>query len=188
MPDKRLSKGDKAPQFEAKDTYGKTVNLKDFANKHVLLVFLRYSGCPWCNLTIHRLALEQQRLNKSGCEIITFIQSEPQNIRDNIYGRHQHTPKFSIIPDQKRTHYDQYHIREAKRAVVTSITHIPFWVKSITKGFSQTKLDGDLFLVPASFLIGPGEQKILSAHYSTSFYDHLVFEEIYSHLYAPAAH
>lgn len=186
MQDKQLRPGDLAPQFTAHNVCGPDVHLEDYKNKYTLVVFLRYAACPWCNLTIHRLTLEQERLKKAGCEIIAFIQSDPQNIIDNVYKRHEHTPQFPIIADQKRTHYKQYYIHDSKSATLKSIADIPFWVKSITKGYPQKKVDGDLFLVPASFLIGPGEQKVVSAHYSTSFYDHIVFEEIYSHLYAPA--
>ncbi len=53
-----------APKFRVVDVFGRNINLTDYTEGYSLLVFLRYSGCPWCNLAIHRLSLEYERLKK----------------------------------------------------------------------------------------------------------------------------
>lgn len=178
-----LRVGDTAPAIQTSDVFGNAVDLAASNDKFVLLVFLRYSGCPLCNLAIHRLTVEYPLLQKSGCEIIAFVQSEPQNIVRNIYGRHQPKPPFPIIADAGRKFYDLYGVRTSILAAARSITKVPYWLESVHEhGFKQTEIDGNLFLVPALFLIHGKTQEIVKIEYGTSFYDHDTFTEIYEPL------
>lgn len=178
-----LAAGDIAPHFTAEDVFGKPVGLATFKSKFVMLVFLRYAGCPWCNLTIHRLSLEYPLLKKDGCEVIAFVQSTPENIKKNIYERHAIRPPFPIVPDQERTYYNLYGVRPSVAAAFHSITDIPHWIKSVRKhGFKQTEVDGSLLMVPAMFLVEPSRRRIVMSQYSASFYDHSTFTDIYQSL------
>ncbi len=169
-----------APQFKVEDVFGKKISLRDTANKYTLVVFLRYSGCPWCNLAIHRLALEQKILKDSRCEIIAFVQSNKQNIITNIYDRHKHRPEFSIIADQQKKFYDLYDVKSSVTQFVKTITKIPYWIHAVKeKGFKQTNIDGDLLMVPAMFLVNEGQQKIIYASYSADLYDDGAFTKVY---------
>lgn len=179
----KLRASDKAPQFTTTDVLGKQVDLHSYAKKHVLLCFLRYSGCPFCNLTIHRLAMEASLLAKNNCEIIAFIQSSKENIIKNIHERHALKPEFPIIADPDRKYYNLYGVGTSVKAAVKSIRKIPYWVHAVTRlGFKQTEVDGDIFMVPAFFLIDPGQQYIVRAEYGSSFYDHDTFTDIYESL------
>ncbi|HSH18379.1 MAG TPA: redoxin domain-containing protein [Candidatus Saccharimonadales bacterium] len=179
----KLMAGDLAPQFTAADVFGETFNLADHADEFVMLAFLRYAGCPWCNLTIHRLSLEHAMLKKQGCTVVAFVQSVAENIKKNIYDRHAVRPPFPIIGDQKRLHYDQYGVRPSLKAAAASIIEVPHWLRSVRKhGFKQTEVDGSLLMVPAVFLIAPRTQKIVKAEYGASFYDHQTFTGIYEPL------
>ena len=162
---------------------GNSIALADYKDKFVLLVFLRYSGCPLCNLTIHRLTLEYPMLRDSGCEVVAFIQSSPENIKKNIHERHKTSPQYPIIADEKRKYYDMYGVKNSAVAGVKSLLDIPYWLKAAyVHGFPQTEVDGSLLLVPATFLIGPGTQPIVKAEYGSSFYDHRTFTSIYEPL------
>ncbi len=179
----RLLVGDRAPDFSVKDVNGHKVSLSDYRRCKVLVVFLRYAGCPWCNLAIHRLTLEYPLLKKSGCEVIAFVQSDSEHIIANIYERHAKKPLFPIIADSAMTVYDKYHVQTSKIAFAKSITHIPSWVHAVKQhGFKQTKIDGEFFLVPATFLIDGRKKKVLKAKYGTSFYEHETFTDIYEKL------
>lgn len=178
MATTRLKPGSMAPDFSVKDVLGKKISLADYDKKSVLLVFLRYSGCPWCNLTIHRLTLEEPMLKKQNCQIIAFIQSSAENIKKNIYDRHAITPQFPIIADSAKKFYKRYGIQSNRAAALKSIKHIPKWAHAVRKhGFKQTEIDGDVFLVPATFLIAAKSQKIVKACYGNSFYE---FESLFS--------
>ncbi len=183
---KHIQPGTLAPDFTATDVLGQKHRLKDFQKKPLLIAFMRYSGCPWCNLAIHRLSVEYKLLQEQGCEVMVFVQSSAENITENIYGRHALTPPFPIIADPDKLVYEQYGVRASKMATFKSFAQIPHWVHSVRKeGFKQGTIDGDTFMVPAWFLISRGpKQKILRAHYTSSFYEHETFTEIYETLFA----
>lgn len=180
---KQLRAGTSAPRFKTTDVLGGRVDMAAYDDSYTLLVFLRYSGCPWCNLAIHRLSMEYQMLSKNGCRVIAFVQSEADNIHKNIYGRHKVRPQYPIIGDPDRRLYDLYGVGESRMAAVRSIPDIPYWLKAVfVHGFPQTEVDGNLLMVPAMFLVGRGEQKIIQAEYGSSFYDHSTFTDIYEQL------
>lgn len=175
--------GQKAPNFKAIDVFGSLVNLADYNSGYTLLVFLRYSGCPWCNLAVHRLTLEYKRLTEKECQVVVFVQSNRQNIVTNIYDRHEVKPPFPIIPDHEMKLYKKYGVAISKLAVFGFIHHLPQWLESIRKlGYAQNKLDGNLFLVPAWFLINNRTHKIVRIERGVSFYEHETFISIYDSL------
>ena len=180
---KQLHIGSLAPDFTATDVFGSEVRLSDYHPRSVLVVFLRYSGCPWCNLALHRLTVESELLKKHNCEIIAFIQSTEENVKNNIYKRHAKTPQFPIIADPDRKIYDMYGVTSSFIAAARSITKIPYWIHSVRKhGYAQTSVDGDLLLVPAMFLVSGHSNKILLASYGKSFYEHETFTSVYEQL------
>jgi thioredoxin-dependent peroxiredoxin len=180
----KLIVGDTAPDFNVLDVYGEKVRLKDIDTKHILIVFFRYSGCPWCNLAIHRLSLEYAQLQENGCSVVAFIQSDKTDIIDNIYNRHIVKPPFPIIADHAQKYYRLYGVTDSILAAVRSITKIPAWVHAVKDhGFKQSKMDGSLFMVPAAFLVNGRTKKIEKASYGSSFYDHDLFLDIYDLVY-----
>jgi len=175
--------GEQAPDIQATDVTGKAVSLRARDEGYTLVAFLRYSGCPWCNLTIHRLSLEYKRLLESGCEVIAFIQSEGTDVLDNVYRRHEVTPMFPIIADHERRFYKKYGVGTSLRAAARSVTKLPAWVEAVkTHGWKQQKVDGNVFIVPAVFLISNRTGKIVQADYGSSFYDHETFIGLYESL------
>lgn len=176
-----LTVGAVAPSFSRLDTTGRPVSLQDYKKSFTLVAFLRYSGCPWCNLAVHRLAMEHPLLKESKCEIIAFIQSSKESIEENIFNRHDVKPLFPIIADSDMETYQQYCVTTSKiRSLQHQIKHIPAWVRSVSKeGFTQTSIDGNFFLAPAVFLVSPGSQKIIRADYNADLYKHESFTAIY---------
>ncbi len=179
----KVAIGHKAPFFEVKDVFDEPVSLESYKNKKLLLVFLRYAGCPFCNLSVHRLTLEYPILEKSGCDVITFIQSPKEAVIESIYNRHAKRPPFKIIADPNMDIYKKYKVKTSLRAPLRTITKIPYWVHAVSKhGFKQKKVDGNFFLVPAMFLLDKTTQNVLESHYGKSFYEHQTFTDIYESL------
>ncbi|MDQ3064658.1 MAG: redoxin domain-containing protein [bacterium] len=178
----KLKVGDIPPNFIASDAFGKEVSLSDYESKAVLLVFLRYAGCPWCNLALHRLTMEYSLLKRAKCELVAFIESSPKNIQKNIYERHSLKPEFHIIPEPNRKIYKQYGVDPSIKSIPKMIKNIPYWVHAVKKhGFKQAELDGNLFLVPAFFLLGH-DGRIKQLNYSADLFEHEAFENIYAAL------
>jgi peroxiredoxin len=174
-----------APQFTKKDFFGDSVSLKNYEKSHdyVLLVFLRYSGCPWCNLAIHRLTLEYETMQEHSCQIIAFVQSEDDSIQENIYDRHTPKPQFPIIADKDMEIYRQYDVNPSLIGTLKLIKDVPHWLHAVNKlGFKNKGIDGNLFLVPAWFLINTRNGYIVRGERGASFYDHETFVSIYDAL------
>ncbi len=185
MPNLKLKTGKKAPALNAEGVLGERVMLTAYKDSYVLLAFMRYSGCPWCNLAIHRLSLECKILKKQNCKVIVVVQSSKENILENIYARHAVKPPYPIIADPEGDLYKKYHVSPSIKAVAHSLSKIPHWVHSVKKeGFSQGSMDGNFFMVPAWFLITPKTQKIAKAHYGSSYYEHETFTEVYELLFS----
>lgn len=175
--------GDNIPAFWTRDVKGKVVDSEHLGTTYTLMVFLRYAGCPLCNLALYRLTMEYSLLRKNNCEVIAFVQSSGNNIEKNIYGRHDHEPPFSIIPDQDQDIYRLFgvipDITNASKHLLANASH---WLDaSYKKGFPQKNLDGSLFIVPALFLVSPAGF-INVVNYNANFYDDLTFTPIYEHL------
>ncbi len=171
------------PAFVATDIFDNEVNLAKYGDTYTLLVFLRYAGCPWCNLALHRLTIEYPRLKADKCQVVACIQSDKENILKNIYGRHNPKPQFPIIADQQMAIFDKFEVRPSIIGSLKMITNIPYWLQSVRKlGFKQEKIDGSLFLVPAWFLINNKDKSIVKSGRGQSFYDHDSFLTIYEWL------
>ena len=180
----KLVVGDMAPDFTARDVDGNAIRLYDIDSKHILVVFFRYSGCPWCNLAIHRLSLEYKTLQENDCAVVAFIQSDKTDVIDNIYNRHVVKPEFPIVADYEQQYYRLYGVTASIKAAVRSITKLPAWVHAVKDhGFKQGKMDGNFFLVPASFVVNGRTKKIEKAMYGESFYDPEAFIGIYDKLF-----
>ncbi len=175
----RLQAGQVAPYFKRTDIGGNVVTLTDFANRKLLLCFFRYAGCPWCNLAIHKLVVEYPKLSEAGLSVVAFVQSPEETIREYIVERHSPLPPFSIIADPNREIYDLYGVESSSKALYATITKIPEWVRATTKeGYKQGKVDGDLSLLPAQFLIGPSRLKVYRARYGQNYGDDMTMDEI----------
>ena len=172
------------PKLKVKDVFGKTIDVNKLESEYVLLVFLRYAGCPWCNLAIHRLTREYKELRVNKCEIIAFVQSDTKSIMKNIYDRHDPKPPFTIIPDSEMVFYKMFNIKSSVTGFVRGLTKTPQWLKASTElGFRQTKMDGSFFLVPGWFLYSNRTNKIVKQQRGISLHSHEAFLDIYNSLY-----
>jgi|GEM_PF-1454490 len=181
-PQRRLEVGDKVPDFWSRDIAGKEVDSRKLKDT-TLIVFLRYAGCPFCNLAIYRLTLEHKLLKKQGCNIIAFVQSTEESIEENIIQQQDTLPPFPIIPDQPQDIYRLFGVRpNAAKAAKFTAKNATHWVDAVfKKKFKQTSFDGQAFMVPAYFLVDK-HGIIRLTNYDASFYEDEVFTPIYEHL------
>lgn len=181
-PQRRLKIGEKIPDFWTRDINGSDIDSRDLGG-NTLLVFLRYAGCPWCNLAIYRLSHEYKLLKKSGCDVIAFVQSSESNIETNILQRQESPLPFPIISDQQQDIYKLFGVAPSKPgAVKHAAKNASHWIDAVmNKDFKQANMDGSFFMVPAYFLVDKNGV-IQLARYDASFYDDVVFTPIYEQL------
>ena len=70
MSDK-LSVGDKAPDFKFDTPWEEELQLHEIAEKgNVLLIFLRYMGCPLCQMKIAELIKDLDQFENKGVTVL----------------------------------------------------------------------------------------------------------------------
>lgn len=179
---KRLAVGQTAPEISMRDVFGTSVSFDSQKSEFTLLAFLRYSGCPWCNLTINKLSQEREKLDKNDCSIVCFIQSPKDSVIKNVHNRAKNAPlKITTIADPTLEVYEQYSIQSSKKGILASILDLPAWIRSVFwNGFTQKSIDGDLFLIPATFVVHNDTRQIVYADYGSSYYGHEDYRDIYA--------
>lgn len=148
---KRLLSGDCAPDFIVTDLDGKTVKLSTYqGEKSVVLIFLRYIGCPLCRRYMSRLTEQYSEFEEAGAELIVFVQSSQEDIR-------KHSPvkryPFRIIPDPDATIYERYGVGRVAPLTMLNPSVAVGLVKALSGGHSHGLLLGDELRAPGAFII-----------------------------------
>ena len=172
----RLTTGDTAPDFVTKDINGNTIALEDYKDKKLLLSFFRYAGCTFCNLQFIKLMKRYENFHAQGLEIIAFFQSSEINVQEYIA---KYKPPFPLVPDPEKKIYNLYGIESSILGVTKSILTLPGHIKEIrANNITQGRVDGDVFLMPADFLIKPPNLTITKAHYGSNASSQIPFIDI----------
>jgi peroxiredoxin len=88
----------KAPDFKAKDQYGKDIRLKDVLKQgKVVLIFYRGEWCPYCNRHLKRLEDSLQLIKDKGATVIAITPEKPENISKTV---EKTGAVYSIIADE----------------------------------------------------------------------------------------
>lgn len=91
--------GSKAPDFKAKDQYGKEVRLKDLLKTgKVVLVFYRGEWCPYCNKELSRLQDSLQFILDKGATLLAVSPEKPENISKTV---EKTKATYSVLYDEK---------------------------------------------------------------------------------------
>lgn len=172
-PTERLSSGDEALPFSVVDMNGDVRSLEDYRGKTLLLSFYRYAACPLCNLRIHELGKHREKFLERGLLLLAVFQSPESSMRQHLARR---AMPFPIVADPERRLYRAYRIESSFGAFATAMVH-PRSVSALVQGFLPGKMEGDKFLVPADFLVGP-ELTIQHAYYGKHIGDHIPMQTI----------
>ncbi|HTD39396.1 MAG TPA: peroxiredoxin family protein, partial [Mucilaginibacter sp.] len=109
MAQNGLKNGATAPEFNAKDNAGKTIDLKALLKSHkaVVLFFYRGQWCPYCNKQIKELQDSLQLLTSKGAYVVGVTPETRDNIGKTVDKTHA---SFSIIEDKGYTIMKAYDV------------------------------------------------------------------------------
>lgn len=173
----RLNVGDKAPDFEAIDTNGDTINLSNYKGQKVLIAFFRYAGCPVCNYRVHDLIENYDNIQSKGYKIIAVFESDNEVLKNYLI---ETQAQFRVIGDPKLALYKKYAVEKSLWKMLGSAfkKQPKEAIKKGNKLFQRKiKRDGNLTRLPADFIVD--ENGIIKAvHYGTNIGDHLPITEI----------
>lgn len=173
-----LMRGQFIPNFVAKDVFGNTIDLRDYAGHKIMISFYRFSSCPFCNLRVQRILAHYQKFEENGLKMISFWQSPKESILEHV-GQQQ--PPFPMIPDPEKRIYRLYQVEKSWLGALKVMRDPKMVAKAFKRGFNPATADGDMNQLPADFLINP-DLTIHAAYYGQHIGDHIGFPEIESFL------
>jgi peroxiredoxin Q/BCP len=101
----QLISGDKAPDFTAKDQNGKSVSLKDFLGKKVVLYFYPKDFTPGCTTEACNLRDNYEDLKDAGMEVIGV---SPDDEESHKKFEEKHELPFILLADPDKKIIEKY--------------------------------------------------------------------------------
>lgn len=170
----KLENNSLAPIFNRKDIFGRQINLEDYSDKKLLIAFFRNTGCPFCNLRVHALTKEYEKLKANGLQMIFLFESKESILLRSTF--HKEVSPIPLISDPEKEIYKIYGLEESSSIAAKSIatSFIQTAIKAKRQGLPVGIMKGGeaLNTIPAEFLVDKG-LKLKKLHYSKSLTDRL---------------
>jgi len=171
----QLKAGQEAKTFKVEDIASLSIDLHNYKGKKILLSFYRYAACPLCNLRVHQLITNYDYFKSKNLQLLAFFESPRESILK--YVGNQNCP-FPLIGDPNREIYKMYGIESSwLRFAISMLTRLNSLIKAAVKGFYPGKMEGEIALLPADFLINT-DFTIHTAYYGKDIGDHLSINKI----------
>lgn len=117
------------------------------------LVFLRYYGCPICQLDLHTFGDEHKAITANGGQLLVVLQSDPKGLAEQI------TPEtfpYDIVCDPEMKLYEMLSIDPAaSMAKMMSFKALKKVIKSTKAGYKHGAYEGNEQQLPAAFVMNP---------------------------------
>jgi peroxiredoxin len=160
--DSKLKIGDKAPDFRYETPWEKGLTLFETAEgKPVVLVFLRYLGCPVCQIDMANLKNEIDLVEKRGAKLYVVLQSAPETV--SMATNREDWP-FTIITDPKGELFRLYNVHPGGIIKWLHPAGLISAVAATLKGYRHGKFEGHETQLPAVFIVD-GDRNVKFAHY-----------------------
>ena len=164
----QLNTGNKAPDFTFNTPWESNLNFYDAAeNKTAVLVFLRYHGCPVCQMEMANYKREIARFQDKKTTVFIVIQSNPGHIAS--ISNKEDWP-LTIICDPDSDVYGLYHVAPGGIIKYLHPAGLIAAIKATVKGFRHGKFEGKETQLPAAFIVSP-EKKITFSYYGKTIPD-----------------
>jgi thioredoxin-dependent peroxiredoxin len=159
-----------APEFQIRDVFGESINLRNLRGKKVYLAFERNAGCPVCNLRINQLLKHSDLLRGDAVVLLVYESSNEKMLE---YLEREAYP-FHFIADPGNELYKLYAVEKSWLKLMSSLLNgIISKVNAGKKLFNKSIVqDGHANTIPAEFIISE-EGKISLVHYGKFVGDHL---------------
>lgn len=132
------------------------------------LVFLRYYGCPICQLDLHEYAESYEKLSAAGGQLLIVLQSDPKALAEQIT---PDTFPYDIICDPEMKLYQMLAIDPAASMLkMMSLSAVKKVVRSGKQGFKHGAYEGNEQQLPAAFILDR-DRKVTFAHYGKDVAD-----------------
>ncbi len=107
-----LKVGHKAPDFSAKDQNGKTISLKDFKGKNIVLYFYPKDNTPGCTMEACSLRDEHTHLNKKNY-VVLGVSADDEKMHQKFATKYE--LPFSLLADTEMSIIKAYDVWGTKK-------------------------------------------------------------------------
>lgn len=174
MSPQGLAVGTSAPDFSAKDQYGKTIVLKDILKKGpVVLIFYRGEWCPYCNKQLSELNDSIPMITAKGAKVIAVSPENAMNVEKTVK---KTKAGYSIVSDNNTRIMSDYR--------VNFIPDVETTAKYKSYGIDLTErngTNGNNLPVPTVYIVDR-TGKITYKHMDENFMKRASVREILNHL------
>jgi len=164
----KLGVGDTAPDFSF-ETPGKSgLRFYEECGDHpAVLVFLRYLGCPVCQMEMVELRRNIDLFNQLGARVFVFLQSDSAVVASSAGPEEW---PYSIVCDPGGKIFVLYGVAPGGLLKYLHPAGLMAAVKATLLGHRHGKFEGKETQVPAAFVIS-SEKTIRFAHYGRTIND-----------------
>ena len=148
---KQIRVGEQAPDFTIADVHGNDFSLSSYqGKKNVVLVFLRYQGCPLCQMTLQQLKNAYNEFESRDAEVAAFVQSPARTILKS--GDADAFP-FRLIPDPDERIYKLFGIGIGGIGALLAPKTIDRALRATLQGHRQGRMEGNTWQLPGEVII-----------------------------------
>ncbi|MBW1813815.1 MAG: redoxin domain-containing protein [Deltaproteobacteria bacterium] len=148
---KKLQVGDKAQDFDFQTPWLSRQNFYEtMGNSSAILVFLRYQGCPVCQMEMAHLKREIGLFTQRKSKVFVFLQSSPETVASVT---NEEDWPFIIVCDPQGAIFKKYAVEPGGIFKYLHPAGIIAAIKSISQGFRHGKFEGKETQLPAAFVI-----------------------------------
>jgi peroxiredoxin len=137
------------------DLFGTEVDLASFwAEGPAVLAFLRYFGCPFCQVHVRRLVEARERFARSGAQVVLIGQGSVGQA--NGFSGPRRLP-YPVLVDPERRAYAAFGLVEGGAWTIVQPAVATRWVAAhATPGVRQGRPSGSsVRQLPGTFVVGP---------------------------------
>ena len=164
----KLNTGDKAPDFRFITPWDEETNFYDaVGNNPVVLIFLRYYGCPVCQMEMAKIKQDIDLVRKKGGRVFVALQSPPETLA-SLTNREDWP--FTIISDPQGKIFQLYGVEAGGIIKYLHPAGLIAAIKAVRQGFRHGKFEGKETQLPAAFSM-TADKVLKYTHYGENISD-----------------
>lgn len=164
----QLTPGDKAPNFQFDTPWSSGQDFYETVQKKkAVLVFLRYHGCPVCQMEMANLKRDIELFDPKKVRVFVFLQSAAGRLASLL--KKEDWP-FDIVCDPEAGIFQLYAVEPGGIIRYLHPAGLVAAIKAISRGYVHRKFEGKETQVPAAFIVKP-DKTIKYAYYGKNISD-----------------
>jgi peroxiredoxin Q/BCP len=163
-----LKVGDTAPNFQFDTPWKSSQDFYEtMQHQNTIFVFLRYHGCPVCQMEMANLKRDIKLFNQREARVFVFLQSSITTLAPLL--KEEDWP-FEIVCDPKGTIFQRYAVEPGGIIKYLHPAGMIAAVKAMGRGFFHKKFEGRETQLPAAFIV-EANKTIKYAYYGRNISD-----------------